>query len=297
MLARLIGILAFIGLFGGALFWLLTRAVPLPEGTLAGLTGDAERGAPVFHAAGCASCHTAEGAEWSELPVLAGGRRFVTNFGTFVAPNISPDPDHGIGGWSAEDLANAMIRGLSPAGEHYYPAFPYASYATLTRQDAVDLHAFINSLPASDLSNDPHDLSFPFTLRRGIGFWKAMNEGGEWVLDGELDPVEARGRYLVESLAHCGECHTPRDVLGGLRYDRWLAGAPNPSGEGRIPNITPAALTWDDAALMTYLTLGFTPEFDTAGGTMAAVVKNLAHLPEDDRAAIIAYLRLVRPVD
>ncbi len=294
---RLIGTLAVLGFFGGAVFWLLTRAVPLDEGTMAGRTGDADQGALVFHAAGCASCHTAEGAEPSDTPVLSGGRRFVSDFGTFIAPNISPDSTHGIGDWSTEDLANALIRGLSPEGEHYYPAFPYTSYATMELQDVADLHAFLATLPTSDQPNQPHEVGFPFTLRRGIGLWKAMNEGGGWVLDGELEPIEARGRYLVESLAHCGECHTPRDVFGGLRYEEWLAGAPNPSGDGRIPNITPAELNWSDTDLKTYFTLGFTPEFDTAGGTMAAVVKNLARLPEEDLDAIIAYLRLVRPVE
>lgn len=294
---RLIGTLAVFGFFGGAVFWLLTRAVPLDEGTMAGLTGNPEPGALVFHAAGCASCHTAEGADPSDTPLLSGGRRFVSDFGTFIAPNISTDPVHGIGDWSVQDLANALIRGLSPEGEHYYPAFPYTAYATMDPQGVADLHAFLATLPASDQPNQPHEVAFPFTLRRGIGLWKAMNEGGGWVLEGDLAPIEARGRYLVESLAHCGECHTPRDIFGGLRYDRWLAGAPNPSGDGRIPNITPAALTWSDGDLMTYFTLGFTPEFDTAGGTMAPVVKNLARLPEEDRQAIIAYLRLVRPMD
>ncbi len=281
----------------GVAWWFLGRATPLPADALAGLTGDSDRGEAVFWAAGCASCHSAEGADGDALLILAGGRRFPSDFGTFVAPNISSDPTHGIGGWSAHDLASAMILGVSPDGQHYYPAFPYTSYAQMTLQDAADLHAFITTLPADATPSQDHDLPFPFTLRAGLGLWKAMNGAGGWVIEGGLTAEQQRGRYLAEALAHCGECHTPRNLAGGLDISRWFAGAPDPSGDGRIPNITPAALTWDDAALMTYFTLGFTPEFDTAGGTMAAVVKNLARLPEEDRAAIVAYLRLVRPAE
>jgi mono/diheme cytochrome c family protein len=112
------------------------------------------------------------------------------------------------------------------------------------------------------------------------------------VVAGEaLSPELMRGRYLVESLGHCGECHTPRNALGGLRLDAWLTGAPNPSGQGRIPNITPAELTWSASDIANYLRDGFTPEFDSAGGEMAEVIQNMAHLPDADRAAIAAYLR------
>lgn len=296
-MGRLLRYTVALAIVAGAGWWFLGRATPLPADALAGVTGDAARGEVVFWAAGCASCHSAQGADGDDLLVLAGGRRFASDFGTFVAPNISPDPDHGIGGWSAHDLASAMIGGVSPDGRHYYPAFPYTSYAQMTLQDAADLHAFMMTLPADATPSQDHDLPFPFTIRAGLGLWKAMNGAGGWVIEGSLTEQERRGRYLAEALAHCGECHTPRNLAGGMDISRWLAGAPNPSGDGRIPNITPAALDWSDADLMTYFTLGFTPEFDTAGGTMAAVVKNLARLPDEDRAAIIAYLRMVRPVD
>jgi mono/diheme cytochrome c family protein len=106
-----------------------------------------------------------------------------------------------------------------------------------------------------------------------------------------------RGRYLVEALGHCGECHTPRNAFGGLIKSRWLAGAPNPSGRGTIPNITPAKLDWSDGDLKTYFTSGFKPDFDTVGGHMADVIENLKLMPETDLQAIIAYLRAVPAVE
>jgi mono/diheme cytochrome c family protein len=113
---------------------------------------------------------------------------------------------------------------------------------------------------------------------------------------GNLTPTEARGRYIAEALAHCGECHTPRNGLGGLDRARWLAGAPNPSGQGNIPNITPGKLTWSEAEILEYLTTGFTPAYDVVGGHMAHVVENMAKLPASDRQAVAAYLKRVPAV-
>jgi mono/diheme cytochrome c family protein len=277
----------------GAAFWGLTRPVPLPDSAFAGLTGDAARGEAVFHAGGCAACHAAPGATGDDQRRLAGGQRLATAFGTFVVPNISSDPVRGIGAWSVADLGNAMLRGLSPEGAHYYPAFPYTAYARVAPQDVADLHAFLATLPADATPSAPHALAFPFTLRRGIGLWKRLNLSSDWVLAEAPTPELARGRYLAEALGHCGECHTPRGRLGGLDPARWLAGAPDPVGDGRVPNITPGALDWSEAEIVAYLTSGFTPDYDSAGGHMALVVANFARLPEADRAAVAAYLRAV----
>lgn len=276
--------------------WVLLAPRPLPQDAMAGLTGDPERGEQVFWAAGCAGCHAEFDATGEEKLILRGGQRFASPFGTFVAPNISPDPQAGIGGWSALDLANAMKRGVSPEGEHYYPAFPYASYARADLQDIADLHAFLMTLPPDPTPSQPHEVGFPFNIRAALGGWKLLFLTDDWIVTGDLDEREARGRYLVEALGHCGECHTPRNALGGLQQDRWLAGAPSPDGKGRIPNITPAALDWSQADIVEYLTSGFTPDYDSAGGHMALVVQNTAHLPEADRAAIAAYLKRVPPV-
>ncbi|PVH27690.1 c-type cytochrome [Pararhodobacter oceanensis] len=284
-----------LALVGAAGFWLMTRPAALAPETLAVLAAhdaDAEAGELVFWAAGCAGCHTAPGLEVT-APVeerlhLSGGQEFATPFGTFTAPNISMDPEQGIGGWSLPEFARAVTLGVSPAGQHYYPAFPFTSYARATPEDIADLWAFWQSLPADATPTRAHDVGFPFTLRRGLGLWKLLNYNADFVAPARDDPQYTRGRYLVEALGHCAECHTPRDVAGGLDQAEWLTGAPNPAGDGRIPALPPEGWSGEDIAA--YLQSGFTPEFDVAGGTMAEVIANLSRISAEDRAAIAAYL-------
>lgn len=282
---------------GGGLGLWITRPQQVSAAALQGLVGEAERGEAVFHAAGCASCHMAPGATGAEQRVLAGGQEFPSDFGTFVAPNISPDAEHGIGGWSLQEFASAMTRGTSPTGAHYYPAFPYASYARAELQDVADLHAFWATLPPSAEPSRPHQVGFPFDIRASLGGWKLLFLNQDWVVAGDLSPEAARGRYLVEALGHCGECHTPRGALGAMDRGRWLAGVPGPEGRRGVPNITPGGLDWSEAEIVEYLTSGFTPDYDSAGGHMALVVSNLARLPEAERAAIAAYLKAVPAVE
>jgi mono/diheme cytochrome c family protein len=294
---RILGVLAVLAVLGAALGWVLTAPAPLPEAEFAGLTGDPVKGETVFWAAGCASCHMADKATGEAQLALGGGQRFATAFGTFIAPNISPDPEHGIGGWSLAAFGNAVQRGVSPEGAHYFPAFPYAAYQNMERQDVANLKSFMDTLPPVATSSLPHEVGFPFNIRRSVGGWKLLFLPEGWAVGGDLTEAEARGRYIAEAMAHCGECHTPRNFLGGMVRSRWLGGAPNPSGEGRIPNITPAKLTWSEADIQAYLTTGFTPDFDSAGGHMALVVENMARLPDSDRAAVAAYLKKVVPVE
>lgn len=277
---------------GAAAGWMLT-APTFADPDLTVPAGDAARGATVFTAAGCASCHIAPGATKAEHPVLSGGQRFASDFGTFIAPNISTDAKQGIGAWSTLDLLNALRHGTSPAGQHYYPALPYATYTRMTDTDVADLRAYLATLPADATPSQPHEVGFPFNIRRALGVWKLLFLRDDWVLAEAPTPELERGRYIVEALAHCGECHTPRNGLGGLQRDRWLSGAPNPNGKGAIPDITAAGLTWSSADIVGYLTTGFTPEFDTAGGHMVAVVENMAQLPDSDRAAVAAYLKAI----
>lgn len=285
--------LALLVIAGGGLGLWITRPQQVAAADLEGLTADAERGEAVFHAAGCASCHMAPGATGADQRVLAGGQEFPSDFGTFIAPNISPDPEQGIGGWTLQDLASAMTRGTSPGGAHYYPAFPYASYAKAELQDVADLHAFLATLPSSDAPSQPHRVEFPYNIRLALGGWKLLYLNDDWVVEGDLSPEATRGRYLVEALGHCGECHTPRNALGGMDRSRWLAGVPGPEGRGGAPNLTPGGLDWSEAEIVEFLTSGFTPDFDSVGGHMALVVSNLARLPEAERAAIAAYLKAV----
>lgn len=293
-LAVTLGGLALVGLAG---FILLTAPRAGSVAAVQGLTGEAAQGEAVFWAAGCASCHAAAGAAGADMLVLAGGQAFPSDFGTFIAPNISPDPQAGIGGWTVEAFASAIQDGVSPDGRHYFPALPYNAYNKMQPQDVVNLKAFMDGLPASSTASQPHQVGFPFNIRRTLGLWKLMFVSHDWVITGDLTEAQHRGRYIAEALAHCGECHTPRNALGGLDKSRWLAGAPNPSGKGNIPNITPGKLTWSESEIVEYLTSGFTPEFDSVGGHMAHVVENMARLPESDRQAVAAYLKIVPAVD
>lgn len=267
---------------------MLTRPAPLPDQVAAGHAPDPENGALVFAASGCASCHAAPQSD--DKSVLAGGYALLSDFGTFYAPNISWGPD-GIEGWSLPEFSRALREGVSPEGRHYYPAFPYTSYSRMAETDVADLFVYMKTLPADPTPSRPHDIAFPFNVTRGIGLWKTLYLSSAPVLTGDLSPELLRGRYLVEALGHCAECHTSRDAFGGLDKDQWLGGAPNPSGKGRIPDITPAALDWSVGDLVAYFTTGFTPEYDSVGGTMAPVVANLALLPESDRTAIALYLK------
>ena len=285
--------LAALVVAGAAAAWWLTRPEPLAAETLAGLSGDAERGAMLFTQAGCASCHVAPDApEGNGPPVLAGGQVFETAFGTFYAPNISPGPE-GVGGWSDTELARAMAKGVGRDGAHLYPAFPYTSYENAAPQDLLDIVAYLRTLPVSDTASVPHELPFPFNIRRALGVWKLLNANRGWVLEEPKSDMVERGRYLVEALYHCGQCHTPRGPLGGLDRERWLQGGENPDGSGRILGIAPGQLDWSDRDVAAYLNTGLTPDYDSAGGQMVEVIENISVLPDDDVAAIVAYLRAI----
>ncbi|WP_432653458.1 c-type cytochrome [Ruegeria atlantica] len=284
---------AFVALLVGLAGLVLTRPQRMDQSQLDDLNPDLARGEIVFHAAGCASCHSAQGAIGEDKLMLSGGRRFETDFGTFIAPNISSDPEVGIGSWSVLDLANALIHGTGPEGQHYFPAFPYTSYAHMTTDDVVSLHAFLSTLPAVTAESKAHEVGFPFNVRRGLGGWKLLFMTPEWVVEGDLTDQQRLGRYLVEALGHCAECHTPRNSLGGLKRDLWLTGAPNPNGKGRIPGLTSDQLEWSEADIGEYLKSGFTPDYDSAGGEMVEVIENTSRLTDEDRLAIAAYLKAV----
>lgn len=290
-MVRLLIRLCVLGLLAlGAVLW-FTRAEQVEPDRFAALAGDVAKGEQVFWAAGCASCHKANDSE--DALVLAGGQRFVTDFGTFVAPNVSPDPIHGIGEWSLTDFASALLNGTSPEGQHYYPAFPYTTYARMSDADVADLWAFWQTLPSSDVESAPHEVGFPFNIRASLGPWKKLFLSRDWVMPADTPELE-RGRYLVEALGHCAECHTGRNLIGGLQTSAWMGGAPNPSGKGRIPGITPEHLDWSAVDIAYYLETGFTPDFDSAGGKMADVVSSMSQLPPEDRAAIAAYVKALK---
>ncbi|BDA85993.1 diacylglycerol kinase [Aureimonas sp. SA4125] len=296
----LLGLMAVVVIAAGV-FYVLTMPRRLEASEIAADgSGDAARGATVFWAGGCVSCHAPAKSEGEAQLRLGGGAPLVTSFGTFHAPNISTDPADGIGDWSLADFANAMQRGVGPDGTHLYPAFPYTSYARMTKGDVADLFAYMKTLPPVEGRAADNVLSFPFNIRRGVGLWQLAFLDPDPVVALPADASEQvkRGQYLAEGPGHCGECHTPRlyGGAGGLDRTRWLAGAPNPEGEGKVPDITSSETgigAWSEADIAYYLETGFTPDFDSVGGAMVEVQKNLAKLPAGDREAIAAYLKAV----
>ncbi|MSQ49241.1 MAG: c-type cytochrome [Betaproteobacteria bacterium] len=253
--------------------------------------GDAKRGAYLAKAAGCLGCHTETKQE--AMP-YAGGRALKTPFGTFYGPNLTPHPSAGLGRWSEADFVRALRLGLRPDGAHYFPAFPYPSFARISDADLRDLWAYLRTLPSSARPNQAHELRFPFGWRFLVAGWKWLFfSPGALIAEPKRSPSLDRGAYLVEALGHCGECHTARNFLGGPKRERQLAGAAKGPDGDRVPNLTPTKLKkWNDGELKSFLQTGLTPDGDVAAETMGEVIRNTtAELTPNDLAALIAYLR------
>jgi len=258
------------------------------------------RGEYLFRAAGCAGCHTDE--ENQGAP-LAGGRALHSPFGTFYTSNITPDPDTGIGRWREADFMRALREGISPQGEHYYPAFPYTSYTRLTDADLRAIWAYLRGLKPVRQANQPHELPWYLRSRATLRIWKTMFFApGTYQPQADQSPAWNRGAYLVNAVTHCGECHTPRNLLGGLKKSRQLAGNPHGVDDAKAPNITPDRETgigkWTENDLVYYLETGATPDGDYAGDAMAEVIDNsTSQLTKDDRRAIAVYLKSLPAVE
>lgn len=265
------------------------------------------RGEYVSHAAGCSGCHTDVKGKGAPL---AGGRRLKTPFGDFLGPNITPDPDHGIGDWTLADFTRALREGASPNGDPYYPAFPYASFSRMTDGDIADLWAWLQSVEPNDTVNGDHDLNFPYGWRWLTGVWRALyfapgefEAGDPPAAVGEADrETWERGAYLVRVLGHCGECHTPRGGLGAMDAELFLAGNANGAEGAPVPNITPDRATglggWTMAEIEDYLEIGMDPDGDFAGGAMAEVIeRTTGKLTPADRRAVAVFLMFVPAVE
>ena len=262
--------------------------------------GDPARGEYVLAMGGCVARHTDEKGGGA---LLAGGRALATPFGTFYSSNITSDASAGIGGWSLGEFVRAMREGVSPDGQHYYPAFPYPSYATMTDQDLADLKAYLDTVePAGEPVRD-HDLGFPFNIRQSLAGWKLLFfEGAEpYTPDTAQSESWNRGAYLVRGPGHCGECHTPRNVLGGPDNSRYLAGNPVGAEGEATPNITPhetGIADWSAVDLAFSLETGLTPEYDSFGSGMGEVVNDgTSKLTSEDRDAIAEFLLSLPPVE
>jgi len=281
----------------GIFWWLTAPGSAVVPATAPPAAPNPANGLVIFNAGGCSSCHAVP--SQPDRTRLGGGLAIPSPFGTFYAPNISPDPVDGIGRWTEAEFVNAVTRGVSPAGVHYFPAFPYASYAHAKTEDIRDLFAYLKTLaPVAGKVRD-HDVRFPFNIRRNIGIWKLLfMDSKPFVPDPALSAQWNRGAYLVNGLGHCAECHSPRNFLGGIIAAQRFAGGPNPEGEGWVPNITQKGLAeWSDKDIASFLKTGEMPDGDSAGGSMVRVIKNTSQLSGEDRAAIADYIKSLPPVD
>lgn len=286
----------------GLVVWLSAADVGAQEGSIS-TTGDqsaAARGEYIFRAGICAGCHTDTKGGGA---FLAGGRPIKTPFGVFYSPNITPDPDTGIGGWSDADFTRAMTEGVAPDGTHYFPIFPYTSFTGMKPADVTDLKAYLNTVPPVKRANLPHDVAAPFNWRFTVGAWKLLFfKRGPFQTRADRSAHWNRGAYLATALAHCTECHTPRNPLGGLDRDLWFAGTlQGPEGQ-RSPNITPHGATgigrWSADELADLLKTGLKSNFDDVQGTMGeAVEQGFKYLSDDDLAAIADYVMSLPPID
>jgi mono/diheme cytochrome c family protein len=261
--------------------------------------GDPNAGAYVFLATGGCGCHTERKHQRRDL---GGGRAIKTPFGTIYGPNITPDRQTGIGAWSEADFVRAMSEGIGPKGDDLYPVFPYPAFTRMTEADLGNLWSYLRTLEPVRRANKAPDLMAPFNVRQGVKAWKLLHfTPGRYQPDRARSPAWNRGAYLVTALAHCGECHTPRDLSGGLRTDMAYAGSTDgPEGEA-APNITPDKETgigeWDPEDIVYYLRAGRRPDGHAAEGLMDDLIENAyGKLKKEDLFAIVTYLRALPPI-
>ncbi len=293
-----------IALIGGVAFWILTIPASVPAAALPPYAPNLANGKTMFNIGGCASCHAVPNKDPDKVDRtrLGGGMALPCPFGTFYVPNISPDPNDGIGNWSEADFISALWDGTARGGRHLYPAFPYTSYRHMKLDDVRDLFAYLQTLPPVQGRVRGPDLSFPFNIRRMVGIWKLLFlRGGRFVPDPAKSAQWNRGAYLVNGPGHCAECHSPRDALGAIIESERFAGGPTPDGKSWVPNITPVGLQhsedgpWAEKDIASFLDDGMTPSGDFSGGLMADVISNTSLLPAADRTAIANYIASLPP--
>jgi mono/diheme cytochrome c family protein len=298
MLRKLVISLVILAVIGAAVFWLVTMPATISASALGAHTPNLENGKTMFYAGGCPACHATPNQE--DKTKMGGGMALKTIFGTFYPPNISSDQKDGIGDWSEANFASAMLKGTAPDGSHYYPVFPYTSYQRMKLDDVRDLFAYLKTLPAVQGKVRDHDLPIHFKWRRTLGGWKFLFlDGKPFTPDASKSAQWNRGAYLVNGPSHCAECHSPRNLLGGIIQSQRFAGGPDPEGgDGWVPNITQAGIgDYSERDIERILESGDQPNGDSVGGAMTPVVGNISQLPAADRAAIAAYVKSLPPVE
>jgi mono/diheme cytochrome c family protein len=293
---RVAAAFALLAGLAAAFLLILSRPDPLDRSALPAHTPDPDRGETLFRAGSCGSCHkAADGAPGADEGLPTGSAAFPTPLGTFYPGNLTPDTETGIGGWGEVEFVDAVTRGLSPDGTHYFPAFPYPSFRLMPFEDVLDLHAYLVSLPAVRSPRRDPDVPMTALARRGVGLWKRLAFGARRF---EADPTRSdswnRGAYLTNGPGHCGECHTPRDWRMTPDEARHFDGGPHTGGEGSVPSLrglVERGRYEDVADLTAALRFGETFGYDRlSSGGMAEIQMNLARLPESDVEAISEYL-------
>jgi mono/diheme cytochrome c family protein len=287
--------LALLAVLGLAVFWVITVPRPLAASAIPAHTADIANGERLYHASGCHSCHLApsDRADAGDLPI--GGKPLKTPIGTLYPPNLTPDPETGLGKWTDADFVNAMQAGIGKGGDHLIPAFPYTSYVNMTAEDVLDIKAYLATLPPTKNAVPAHDVRALPLVRRGIGAWKYLGLKKQTPVTSRDESASLkRGRYLVNGAGHCNECHTPRTFYMASNFSRYLQGGPHPEGEGKVPSLIDLVGRgrYKDAAdLASAFEFGEVMGYDKmSSGGMGAVQGNLAKLPPEDRRAIADYL-------
>jgi mono/diheme cytochrome c family protein len=281
---------------GLLVFGMATRTHPLSATDIPVHTANIENGKLLYNAGGCISCH-APGPDLKDVAadVPAGGKPMKTPIGTLYPPNLTPDPETGLGNWTETDFVNAMQKGISPDGQHLIPAFPYTSYAHMKITDVLDIKAYLATLAPVKNQAKPHEIVLATITRRGIGLWKHIGfDETPWAPDPSQSESWNRGSYLVNGPGHCNECHTPRTVFMASDDSRKFMGGPHPEGKGKVPSLRSLIERGrykDQADLVLAFQNGEELGYGHMGsGGMGDVQSNLAKLPDADVKAIAEYV-------
>ncbi|MDR7133735.1 mono/diheme cytochrome c family protein [Lysobacter niastensis] len=265
-----------------------------PAQRVAATAEQLSKGRYLAEAADCTACHTADGGA-----PFAGGVPLHTPFGTIHGTNITPDPDTGIGRYTADDFFHALTRGEARDGHQLYPAMPYVSYRTMQREDSDAIYAYLMNQPPVRQRNLRNGVHFPFNIRSGIHLWNMLFAGAQAHPASQgATPSWQRGRYLVDTLGHCGECHSPRGTFGQVDRDRPLAGN-SKLGRFAAPDITPAGLSargWDAASMRNYLATGITSHAVASDEMLKVVSLSTSRLSAPDVADMTTYLLGDKPL-
>jgi len=257
---------------------------PAPQSFDAALV---KRGRMLAAIGNCSDCHTVRGGK-----AFAGGLPVPTPFGTIYSSNITPDPETGIGRWPEAAFRRAMRSGVGRDGRHLYPTFPYDHFTNVSDEDDRALYAYLMTRQPVHAPARANELPFPLDQRAVIAGWKLLFlRHGTWQPDERKTAEWNRGGYLVEGLAHCGACHTPRNALGAERKSVQFAGGDVDNWHAyAINGQSPSPVPWNVDALFGYLRDGWHPDHGVAGGPMAQVVSNLSSVPESELRAIAVYM-------